>query len=323
MPAISKKRTKLAKVVLTKKLEETEKQIIVSHGQANQTHLAEGNFLSYQYDEQVFIHGGHCIELVDSHIVSTAHSALLVTILLEGNLSFGYGDLQFDFSAKDGPQGVVVNIAKPTNFRRSLSRNNRMCKINILIKPKWLHSRMNGNDGANLFLDVHQAFYRLELHQPLIDLAKMLAHRETPKNLKDKVEIESLTSQILAFALEQLPECPDKEDKVSVDTSDTRIEDIISYIETHLDHHLTLDKLANKFSMSVSNLQRRFKQTLNITVNEYIRHRRLAIARQHLERGLVTITEAAYEAGYQHPSNFTNAFKKLFGVPPQDIEKTN
>ncbi|MBA5763272.1 helix-turn-helix transcriptional regulator [Vibrio sp. 404] len=323
MAVISKKRTKLAKVALTQKLEETEKQIIVSHGQAKPTHLAEGNFLSYQYDEQVFIHGGHCTELVDSHIVSTAHSALLITILLEGTLSFGYGDLQFDLSAKNGPQGVVVNIAKPANFYRSLSRNNQMCKVNILIKPKWLQSRMNGNDRGNLFLDIHQAFYRLELHQPLIDLVNTLAHRESPKILKDKVEIESLTSQILAYVLAQLPEDCDKGNSTAVDTPDARIEDVISYIETHLDHPLTLDKLAKKFSMSVSNLQRRFKQALNITVNEYIRHRRLAIARQHLERGLVTITEAAYEAGYQHPSNFTNAFKKLFGVPPQAIEKIN
>lgn len=53
----------------------------------------------------------------------------------------------------------------------------------------------------------------------------------------------------------------------------------------------------------------------------YIRHRRLNIARQHLERGLVSITEAAYEAGYQHPSNFTNAFKKAFGVPPHALAK--
>ena len=73
--------------------------------------------------------------------------------------------------------------------------------------------------------------------------------------------------------------------------------------------------------MSISNLQRHFKQSYNLTINGYIRHRRLNIARQHLERGLVSITEAAYETGYQHPSNFTNAFKKAFGVPPHALAK--
>ncbi|MFV8440374.1 AraC family transcriptional regulator, partial [Vibrio owensii] len=37
----TKKRTKIAKVALTKKLEQTEKQIIVTQGQSNQTQLAE------------------------------------------------------------------------------------------------------------------------------------------------------------------------------------------------------------------------------------------------------------------------------------------
>ncbi|EKM28231.1 hypothetical protein VCHENC02_5851A, partial [Vibrio harveyi] len=138
MAAETKKRTKIAKVALTKKLEQTEKQIIVTQGQSSQTQLAEGKFLSYQYNDQIFVHGGRCIELVDSNIVSTAHSALLITILLEGKLSFGYDDLQFDFDAKKAPQGVVVNLAKPANFRRSLIQNNRMNKINILIKPPWL-----------------------------------------------------------------------------------------------------------------------------------------------------------------------------------------
>ena len=104
---------------------------------------------------------------------------------------------------------------------------------------------------------------------------------------------------------------------------DTKIEDIISYIEINLDQPLSLESIASKFSMSISNLQRRFKQSYNLTINGYIRYRRLDIARQHLERGLVSITEAAYEAGYQHPSNFTSAFKKAFGVPPQDIYKLN
>lgn len=88
------------------------------------------------------------------------------------------------------------------------------------------------------------------------------------------------------------------------------MENIVSYIETHLEQELSLEHIAEVFSMSVSNLQRRFKQSLNMTVNGYIRYRRLEIARVHLERGLVSITEAAYEAGYHHPSNFTNAFKK-------------
>ncbi|MDN2667993.1 AraC family transcriptional regulator [Vibrio sp. 14N.309.X.WAT.E.F5] len=345
------------KVALTKKLEQTEKQIIVTQGQTKQTSLAEGKFLSYQYNDQIFVHGGRCIELVDSNIVSTAHSAILITILLEGKLTFGYDDLEFDLDASNGPQGVVVNLAKPANFRRSLIQNNKMNKINILVKPQWVEPRLSEHCTSKSFLDSHKAFYDLQINADIIQLTNRLTSQATPTNFQDKLVVETLTQQLLAQTLSQMPiqccqQCTSEDaNLVSSNTSpsiissnstlksldlnesidevttskgfDAKIEDIISYIEINLDQPLSLESIASKFSMSISNLQRRFKQSYNLTINGYIRQRRLDIARQHLERGLVSITEAAYEAGYQHPSNFTNAFKKAFGVPPHALVKSS
>ncbi|MEZ8699507.1 helix-turn-helix transcriptional regulator [Vibrio lentus] len=345
------------KVALTKKLEQTEKQIIVTQGQTKQTSLAEGKFLSYQYNDQIFVHGGRCIELVDSNIVSTAHSAILITILLEGKLTFGYDDLEFDLDASTGPQGVVVNLAKPANFRRSLIQNNKMNKINILVKPQWVEPRLSEHCTSKSFLDSHKAFYDLQINADIIQLTNRLTSQATPTNFQDKLVVETLTQQLLAQTLSQMPiqccqQCTSEDaNLVSSNTSpsiissnstlksldlnesidevttskgfDAKIEDIISYIEINLDQPLSLESIASKFSMSISNLQRRFKQSYNLTINGYIRYRRLDIARQHLERGLVSITEAAYEAGYQHPSNFTSAFKKAFGVPPHALVKSS
>ncbi|MEZ8438687.1 helix-turn-helix transcriptional regulator [Vibrio splendidus] len=347
---IAKKSTLTKKIALTKKLEQTEKQIIVTQGQTKQTSLAEGKFLSYQYNDQIFVHGGRCVELVDSNIVSTAHSAILITILLEGKLTFGYDDLEFDLDASTGPQGVVVNLAKPANFRRSLIQGNKINKINILVKPQWVEPRLSDHCSSKSFLDSHKAFYNVKINADIIQLTNALTSQATPTNFQDKLVVETLTQQLLAQTLSQMPiqccqQCTSDNDLTNTDSSDqsialhnanlsenidkastpkafdAKIEDIISYIEINLDQQLSLESIASKFSMSISNLQRRFKQSYNLTINGYIRYRRLDIARQHLERGLVSITEAAYEAGYQHPSNFTSAFKKTFGVPPHELAK--
>ncbi|MEZ8253982.1 helix-turn-helix transcriptional regulator [Vibrio splendidus] len=347
---IAKKSTLTKKIALTKKLEQTEKQIIVTQGQTKQTSLAEGKFLSYQYNDQIFVHGGRCVELVDSNIVSTAHSAILITILLEGKLTFGYDDLEFDLDASTGPQGVVVNLAKPANFRRSLIQSNKINKINILVKPQWVEPRLSDHCSSKSFLDSHKAFYNVKINADIIQLTNALTSQATPTNFQDKLVVETLTQQLLAQTLSQMPiqccqQCTSDNDLTNTDSSDqsialhnanlgenidkastpkafdAKIEDIISYIEINLDQQLSLESIASKFSMSISNLQRRFKQSYNLTINGYIRYRRLDIARQHLERGLVSITEAAYEAGYQHPSNFTSAFKKTFGVPPHELAK--
>ncbi|PTP80951.1 AraC family transcriptional regulator [Vibrio splendidus] len=347
---IAKKSTLTKKIALTKKLEQTEKQIIVTQGQTKQTSLAEGKFLSYQYNDQIFVHGGRCVELVDSNIVSTAHSAILITILLEGKLTFGYDDLECDLDASTGPQGVVVNLAKPANFRRSLIQGNKINKINILVKPQWVEPRLSDHCSSKSFLDSHKAFYNVKINADIIQLTNALTSQATPTNFQDKLVVETLTQQLLAQTLSQMPIqccqlCTSDDDLTNTDSSgenialhnanlgenidkattskafDAKIEDIISYIEINLDQQLSLESIASKFSMSISNLQRRFKQSYNLTINGYIRYRRLDIARQHLERGLVSITEAAYEAGYQHPSNFTSAFKKTFGVPPHELAK--
>ncbi|MEZ8357091.1 helix-turn-helix transcriptional regulator [Vibrio splendidus] len=349
---IAKKSTLTKKIALTKKLEQTEKQIIVTQGQTKQTSLAEGKFLSYQYNDQIFVHGGRCVELVDSNIVSTAHSAILITILLEGKLTFGYDDLEFDLDANSGPQGVVVNLAKPANFRRSLIQGNKINKINILVKPQWVEPRLSDHCSSKSFLDSHKAFYNVKINADIIQLTNALTSQATPTNFQDKLVVETLTQQLLAKTLSQMPiqccqQCTSDNDLTNTDSSDqsialhnanlgenidkattskafdAKIEDIISYIEINLDQQLSLESIASKFSMSISNLQRRFKQSYNLTINGYIRYRRLNIARQHLERGLVSITEAAYEAGYQHPSNFTSAFKKTFGVPPHELVKSS
>ncbi|WP_019350836.1 AraC family transcriptional regulator [Vibrio splendidus] len=347
---IAKKSTLTKKIALTKKLEQTEKQIIVTQGQTKQTSLAEGKFLSYQYNDQIFVHGGRCVELVDSNIVSTAHSAILITILLEGKLTFGYDDLEFDLDANSGPQGVVVNLAKPANFRRSLIQGNKINKINILVKPQWVEPRLSDHCSSKSFLDSHKAFYNVKINADIIQLTNALTSQATPTNFQDKLVVETLTQQLLAQTLSQMPiqcchQCTSDDSHTNTESTDpviashntnssvnldmastsksfdAKIEDIISYIEINLDQQLSLESIASKFSMSISNLQRRFKQSYNLTINGYIRYRRLDIARQHLERGLVSITEAAYEAGYQHPSNFTSAFKKTFGVPPHELAK--
>lgn len=84
---------------------------------------------------------------------------------------------------------------------------------------------------------------------------------------------------------------------------------------------LQLDQLAASANMSVSKLQRLFKQRYNVTVSTYVRQARLNKVYKHLSDGRVTIGEAAYQAGYRHVSNFSNAFKEVFGVTPGYLVK--
>ena len=80
--------------------------------------------------------------------------------------------------------------------------------------------------------------------------------------------------------------------------------------------HMTIGDIASLSGMSVSTLQRVFKTCFGTTVNEFMRTRRLELARLALlERGM-SVGEAAFQAGYSSAANFATAFQRAFGYPP-------
>ncbi|MEZ8824667.1 helix-turn-helix transcriptional regulator [Vibrio amylolyticus] len=321
------------KIALTQKIEATEKQIIVSKGEKEEAPLAEGHFVSYCFNDGFSIHGGHFNELVNSNVISTAPKSLIVTLLIEGQLKFGYDDLTFDLDTSrphsaSQPVAVLVNLNKPASFHRNICKGNRVTKMNLMLQPKWIKERLGLNCNISAFLETHKNYLAIEIDEQMTALAEQIIDSKPPNTFIEKLQFETLSYSLFVQLLNKLaPQLKLEETKSTLEhqktspQADHRIEDVISYIESELGHPLSLESIALRFSMSISNLQRKFKQQFGLTVNSYIRYRRLEVAKQHLEQGLVSVTEAAYEAGYHHPANFTNAFKKTFGRPPTTYAK--
>ena len=43
-------------------------------------------------------------------------------------------------------------------------------------------------------------------------------------------------------------------------------------------------------------------------------------ARDAMERDGISVAEAAYDAGYSSPANFSTAFKRMFGLSPREAK---
>ncbi|MEJ2763812.1 AraC family transcriptional regulator [Photobacterium sp. MCCC 1A19761] len=317
-----KENRKIKKVALTKKIECHDKELILTQERTRQTPLAEGDFIAYCFDDNIKVHGGTSLELADSNMMSAIPSSVIVTLLLKGHLKFSYDDLEFHLNTKSEPCAVIVNLAKPANFRREFRAGNQVSKLNIIMHPSWIAQRAGLDCPVQQFTRYHKAHQPIALDQEMLELAQALMALSHPQTFQEKMQFEILTHTLAARVLNQLTHDSFKMEADTLCSHYSQVAHIVNYIEKHLDQDLSLERLAAQFSMSVSNLQRRFKQNLNLTVSGYIRIRRLEIAKLQLERGQITITEAAYEAGYQHPANFTNAFKRTFGVPPQQIYAT-
>lgn len=78
----------------------------------------------------------------------------------------------------------------------------------------------------------------------------------------------------------------------------------------------SVSALAREVGTHQAKLMRIFKATHGRTISDYLEAARMERARELLCEGHHSITEVAFEAGYQHPANFTTAFKRYFGMPP-------
>ncbi|MDO6525121.1 two-component regulator propeller domain-containing protein [Motilimonas sp. 1_MG-2023] len=85
------------------------------------------------------------------------------------------------------------------------------------------------------------------------------------------------------------------------------------------DPELNINLIADKMGTNTKQLQRKLKQAVDMTPNEYLRQYRLAKAQQMLAEPL-TIQEVALRCGFNSPSYFTSCYKKAFKQTPKQAQ---
>ena len=88
------------------------------------------------------------------------------------------------------------------------------------------------------------------------------------------------------------------------------------HLLTNREGYVSLAQLAAEHEMSVSHLQKLFKQVYGVPVYRNIKEYRLEQAAVELVRSRKPITEIAQRAGYDNASKFSESFKKRYGKTP-------
>ncbi|MBL0136200.1 MAG: helix-turn-helix transcriptional regulator [Chitinophagaceae bacterium] len=94
-----------------------------------------------------------------------------------------------------------------------------------------------------------------------------------------------------------------------------------NYIEENIDADISIDQLAAKLHTSTRQLQRIFKEELNLTPKQFITIIKLEKASLLLTNTNKSISEIAFATGFSDPAYFTNVFKRYFGLPPSSFGK--
>lgn len=99
------------------------------------------------------------------------------------------------------------------------------------------------------------------------------------------------------------------------------IREAISYIEENITEELTVEDIAKHVHISPFYFQKGFSMLCSLTVSDYIRYRRLAIAGSELLATDNKIIDIALKYGYESPDGFTKAFTRFHGSTPTAVRK--
>jgi|GEM_PF-2639690 len=80
----------------------------------------------------------------------------------------------------------------------------------------------------------------------------------------------------------------------------------------------TVEQLARRIGVNQTKLKSAFRELVGLPIYEFIQRERLRLACSMLANTSLTVSQIAFTVGYNHASNFSNAFSRQFGVSPRE-----
>jgi AraC-like DNA-binding protein len=104
-------------------------------------------------------------------------------------------------------------------------------------------------------------------------------------------------------------------------TAEARVTRIVRAIDAQPDADLSLPTLAKHAGLSRYHFLRTFERVLGVTPHQYVLRSRLRAAAWRLVSGRDSVLDVALDCGFGDVSNFNRAFRREFGVSPQQYRR--
>lgn len=125
------------------------------------------------------------------------------------------------------------------------------------------------------------------------------------KELLFNIFLDPANKQVLAYA------------NSLMDLSKTPLWEVM---ERNYMFNLTVDQFARMANRSVSSFKKEFQQYYNTTPGKWLIQKRLELATSLLEADNKSITEVAFNSGFENLSHFSRVFKEKYGVSPMNYK---
>ncbi len=241
------------------------------------------------------------------HGVSTPIFAILLQgkkKALLGNETYCYGAAQYLVISVDLPISGFVVEATPEKPYLGFKLNLDPSQLCDIISQTRVRKKVNSVRG--LFVS--------HVDELLLDCALRLT-----KLLDTPQDIPILAPLIIREIYYRLLVGEQGEAVRQIATSGSnmqRIAEVIELLKADFTKPMRVEDLAYRASMSASSFYYHFKEVTSMSPLQYQKQLRLLAARRLMLAENADATKAAYQVGYESPSQFSREYSRLFGAPP-------
>ncbi len=246
---------------------------------------------------------GHFFCEKNYHLIRDNYDSILVTHIIEGSFIFVLDGVHT--TARTGDT-VILNCYKPHEYY-----------TNDSFESVWVH--IAGNGALDFYNEIVKKEGNVIKCGDTDHVKKMLFRLH--ESIQQDIKPSEMTMSLDIYKL-----FVDLSNSIHISTNNNAsyeesVEDAKKYIFDHLGDDLKVSTIAEHIHMSPSHFSRVFKQQTGFSPYDFVLVTRLNRAKDYLRKTDMTVSEIAYEVGFNSDANFVYFFTKHTGYSPNKFRK--
>lgn len=245
------------------------------------------------------------------------HPELEIVYLLNGNADFVIEGERFRLVQGDA---LVID----SNQIHGVQARHSMMQLIIHVSRDFINSRLP--DGSRYLIHLSREELidqQVGSYLEFLDCLKKLVPLYVQQPEGYRLESESIVLDICYRLIRDFAIPLGAKDRPGLTQKQTRIKEILSYIEEHYKERISLEDISGEFGLSREYFSRLFKKNVGMTFTEHLNRVRLTHVYQELLTTDKPVMEIMEEQGFTNYKLFSRMFREIYGDTPRAVRRGN
>lgn len=248
---------------------------------------------------------------IPEHMLAAVYDPM-INLILQGSKTMTIGDRTLRY---DPATYFVMSIELPAmGTVHPAASGEPYLALSLTLDPMVLSTLLTDLPSPAPHIENDAGFSVAATTTALMDAwLRMLRLMDRPEEI---VALAPVYEREILFRVLQGPHGWMLRDIAAPDTAMARVSQAIQWIRRDFAEPIRVDMLAQRAAMSVSAFHRHFKAVTTLSPLQYQKRIRLLQARMLMVASAKSVTNAAFEVGYESATQFSRDYARVFGLPP-------